>query len=124
MKRIIALIVAAIAALTLIPAPVSAGSNVAEINNVATSCAAPDGTYTVTWRADIFAPSRVQRGVTAWSLTGTAEVSVASSIYVVTTHSRITPGFPVREPRIAIQAQIGSARPILTDDANIPAFCP
>ena len=125
-KSNLGLVAALVAAFTLAsPAPVGAtgGTGNAAIHDVAVSCAAPDGTYTVTWVATVTGLNRNGEKPTTWSVDyGITQYPVTSPIVIVTSHTRQAVLFS-SPPRIARQAQIGYSRPMLVDQAYVPGYC-
>jgi len=100
--------------------PIIAGSGNATISATSVSCAAGDGSYTVTWTAHITDLSR-HNTPTTWALGGTV-AAVSDPITVTTSHMRQSVLFST-PPRIAIVAVIGMSRPVLTASAGVPDYC-
>lgn len=119
----------ALAASMLIPAttataggPIIGGSGSATVEAVATSCAAPNGTYTVTWVAQIDSLSR-HNTPTDWVLSGqTAPTNQA--IVVVKPYVRQAVLFS-DVPRFNDVAIIGMARQVVTNKNKVavPGYC-
>lgn len=124
-KIILGLVAAFVAAFTFAsPAPVGAtgGSGNATIYDVNVTCAAPDGTYQVTWVAYVTDLNQRGEKPTTWSVGGQT-ASVLSPIVLVTNHTRnrVLHSAPAR---IAVQAYIGFSRPVLTDGVGfVPGYC-
>ena len=103
------------------PPPVSPGSwGNADIDPVNVSCAAPNGSYQVTWVATITRLGKYDTP-TFWSVGGQV-ASVAAPIWIVTSHTRQAVLFS-SPPRIAVVAQIGMSRPVLAASAGVPGYC-
>lgn len=126
MKKIIfGLVAALVAAFTLAsPTTVGAtgGTGNAAIYDVNVTCAAPDGTYQVTWVAYVTRLNERGEKPTTWSINGQT-ASVLSPIVIVTTETRQRVLYSA-PARIAVQAYIGYSRPILTDGVGfVPGYC-
>ena len=104
----------------LVGPPIIAGSGNAEVHAVNVSCAAPNGSYTVVWVAQItsLSPHNTPQ---VWSVDGQT-ASVADPIIIVTGHTRQAVLFST-PPRIATVATIGMSRPKLTASAGVPGYC-
>jgi len=100
--------------------PIIAGSGNATISATSVSCAAGDGSYTVTWTAHITDLSR-HNTPTTWALGGTV-AAVSDPITVTTSHVRQAVLFST-PPRIAAVATIGMSRPKLTASTGVPGYC-
>ena len=100
--------------------PITAGSGNATISATSVTCAAGDGSYTVTWTAHITDLSR-HNTPTTWALGGTvAAVSAPITVTVGYTRQAVLFSTP---PRIAIVATIGMSRPKLTASTGVPGYC-
>lgn len=100
--------------------PITAGSGNATISATSVTCAAGDGSYTVTWTAHITDLSR-HNTPTTWALGGTV-AAVSDPITVTVGYTRQAVLFST-PPRIAAVATIGMSRPKLTASAGVPGYC-